>query len=221
MATRDDGGSTRSGVRSTQETTVIGRGTHVRGRIAGEGDVEIHGRVDGDVTLEGDVTVEQGGLVASNVSARRIVVRGAVKGDLVATESIVLEEGARVVGDVRAARISIAGGLVRGYVQSGDGQSAPRAASKSAARPVVAGAPKAAPAPVASAARPAQASSNGSPAKKAAPAPAAVVHVSRDRGNAPRAISLAGGGPAAKHGPPAPAMPSLKKGAKGALKKKA
>jgi hypothetical protein len=48
-----------------------------------------------------------------------------------------------------------------------------------------------------------------------------VAHASRDRGNAPRAISLAGGGPAAKHGPPSPVVPSLKKGAKGALKKKA
>jgi len=155
------------------------------------------------------------------VSARRIVVRGAVKGDLVASESIVLEEGARVVGDLRAPRIAIAGGLVRGYVQSGDGQSAPRAAAKSVARPVATKAAVVAAAPAPSAARPAQAS-NGSPAKKAAPpAPQQVAHASRDRGNAPRAISLAGGGPAAKHGPPSPVVPSLKKGAKGALKKKA
>ena len=210
---------------ATRDVTVIGRGTHVRGRVAGEGDLEIHGRVDGDVTIEGDVTVEQGGLVASNVSARRIVVRGAVKGDLAATESIVLEEGARVVGDLRGARISIAGGLVRGYVQSGDAQGAPRAAAKAAAaRPVAAKVPPAkAPVVVAapSTARPAQ-SSNGSPTKRAAaPAPQAA-QVSRNRGDAPRAISLAGGGgPAAKHGPPSPVVPSLKKGAKGALKKKA
>jgi hypothetical protein len=47
------------------------------------------------------------------------------------------------------------------------------------------------------------------------------VPVSRERAEAPRAISLSGGAPAAKQGPPAPVVPSLKKGAKGALKKKA
>jgi hypothetical protein len=64
--------------------------------------------------------------------------------------------------------------------------------------------------------------SNGSPAARAAqPAPQQVAHVSRERAEAPRAISLAGGAPAAKQGPPPQVVPSLKKGAKGALKKKA
>ena len=44
-----------------------------------------------------------------------------------------LEEGARVVGDLRAPRVAIVGGLVRGYVQSGDAQGAPRAAAKAVA----------------------------------------------------------------------------------------
>ena len=95
--------------------TIIGRGAHVRGKLTGTADVEIQGRVDGDVQVDGEVEVAQGGLVASNVSAKRIVVRGAVKGDLVAEESILLEEGARVVGDIRAPRVAFgAGALVRG-----------------------------------------------------------------------------------------------------------
>ena len=66
------------------ETTVIGRASFVRGRVNGSGDLEIAGRVEGDITITGEVTVESGGLVAANISARRIVVRVAVKGDLVA-----------------------------------------------------------------------------------------------------------------------------------------
>jgi hypothetical protein len=174
------------------------------------------------VAVDGDVTVEQGGLVASNVGARRIVVRGAVKGDLTATESIVLDEGARVVGDLRAPRIAIAGGLVRGYVQAGDGQAAPRAAAKSAiARPVSA---PVKPAAVAAPSTPRiTPSSNGAAVARVAPPapPPPAVQVSRERAEAPRAISLSGGAPAAKQGPPAPVVPSLKKGARGALKKKA
>ena len=65
------------------DVTVIGRGARVRGRITGASDLEIHGHVEGEVEVDGEVTVEADGLVASNLTARRIVVRGAVKGDLV------------------------------------------------------------------------------------------------------------------------------------------
>jgi cytoskeletal protein CcmA (bactofilin family) len=117
------------------DPTVIGRATFVRGRLAGSGDIEIAGRVEGDVASDGEVTVEAGGL----------------KGDLVAEDALVIEAGAKVVGDLRAPRIAIAqGGLVRGHVQTGAaGAARPRAQSAAAARPapakVAAPAPKAAP----------------------------------------------------------------------------
>jgi cytoskeletal protein CcmA (bactofilin family) len=113
--------------------TVIGRTTRVVGRLTGAVDLEIQGFVEGDIAVGGDVTVAAQGIVGANVRGRRLLVRGAVKGDLVGDESILLEQGARVVGDVRAPRVAIApGALVRGHVQTGEGD-APAAAR--AARP--------------------------------------------------------------------------------------
>jgi len=175
-------------------TAVISSSTFIRGRINGTGDLEIAGRVEGDVAVSGDVTVDTTGLVAANVSAARIVVRGAVKGDLSADEAIVVESGAKIVGDLRAPRIAIQpGGLVRGHVQtSGTAPARPRAAQASAAKAVPAAATKAAAAPV--------------PAKKVV-APAAKPH---------RGSTLAGARPA----PPAPVVPVLKKGTKAISKKR-
>ena len=68
--------------------TVIGSGTFVRGRVSGSGDLEISGRVEGDVTCSGDVTVERDGMVGASITAHRIVVRGAVKGDLTADDAL-------------------------------------------------------------------------------------------------------------------------------------
>ncbi|MBX3263974.1 MAG: polymer-forming cytoskeletal protein, partial [Labilithrix sp.] len=82
-------------------STVIGRASFIRGRVSGDGDLEIAGRVEGEVAVNGDVVVDTSGLVAANVSAARIVVRGAVKGDLVAEQVLLIEAGARVVGDLR------------------------------------------------------------------------------------------------------------------------
>jgi len=203
--------------------SVIGRAARVHGRVTGAVDLEVQGYVEGDIAVGGDVTVDGGGMVGANVHGRRLVVRGAVKGDLLATESVSLEEGARVVGDVRAPRVAIAGGLVRGYVQSGDVQGAPRAVVRAVA--VARPAPAPAKAPVSmSAAVSAPQASNGTPAKKVAPPPPVSAPTVRHVEPAPRAISLGGSGsgaPAAKHGPPPPVVPALKKGAKGALKKKA
>ena len=194
------------------DVTVIGRGTRIRGRVSGAVDLEVHGHVDGEIAVSGDVTVDAQGLVGANVSGRRLVVRGAVKGDLTGEDAVVLEEGARVLGDVRAPRVSIAvGALVRGYVQTGGVEGAPARArsSASAARPAsrAAAAPKAAPI-----------------AKSAPkPAPHAAAQVTRPAASQRATpISLAGGigrGAPAK-GPPPPVVPSLKKGAKGALNKK-
>ncbi len=184
--------------------TIIGRTSFVRGRITGPGDLDIAGRVEGDVEVEGDITVDTHGLVAANLTGRRLVVRGAVKGDLTASDGVALEDGAKVVGDVRAPRISIAtGALLRGHVQT-DGTAAPRARAA---------------APAASAARP-QARPAAAPARAAAApqrsaAPAVVAKVEK-KAEKPAASAAR----VAPKGPPAPVVPVLKKGAKGSLAKK-
>lgn len=188
------------------ETTVIGRASFVRGRVNGSGDLEIAGRVEGDITITGEVTVESSGLVAANISARRIVIRGAVMGDLHAEDALVLEAGARVVGDLRAPRIAVApGGMIRGNVQTGAaGAAKPRAASASARATV----PSAVAAKV-----------TAKPVPKAAPSRPAVVAASKNNGkSAPhRGATMAG----ARPGPPPPVVPALKRGTKAVHKKRA
>ncbi len=178
---------------------IIGKNARVKGRVHGSQDLTIEGRVEGEVTIDGDVTVESSGLVAANINAHVIVVRGAIKGDLIGSEAVRLEEGARVVGDLRAPRVAIApGALVRGYVQTAQNGKveapARRPAAVSRPQPTQAARPAARPAPA--------------PSKQSKPEP---------KPAARPAISIAGGIKA----PPPPVVPALKKGAKGALKKKA
>lgn len=104
-------------------TAVIGRATRVQGRVTGEVDLDIRGIVRGEIAVGGEVTIDSGGMVDGNVTARRLVVRGAVKGDLLGRDAVLLEDGARVVGDVRAPRVAIASGaLLRGLVEADPGE---------------------------------------------------------------------------------------------------
>ncbi len=178
----------------------IGKSTRVKGRVHGNEDLTVEGRVEGEVNIDGDVTIEASGLVAANISARVITVRGAIKGDLTGSDAVRLEDGARVVGDLRAPRVAIApGALVRGYVQSAhDGKQVAARPVAQVARPtarVTAAAARPAPPPP-------RATQTSKPASKVEPKRAA--------------ITIAGGIKA----PPPPVVPVLKKGSKGALKKK-
>ncbi len=193
---------------ASETATIIGHGAKVRGRITGTATLEILGLVDGEILVSGDLTVGETGMVASDLSGRRVVVRGAVKGNVTGEESVHLEDGAKVVGDVSAPRIAIAAGaMVRGHVQTGAHGAARTRAS---AKPAVA----------------------SKPATKPATAPAAIAAA---RPAAPRAVALSGGVTQAnlatshmpppmtqnpKRSPPPPIVPALKKGAKGALAKK-
>jgi len=179
--------------------SIIGRTTKVRGRVTGAVDLLVLGFVDGEIAVSGDVTVDAHGLVGASVQGRRLVVRGAVKGDLVGEEAVVLEDGARVVGDVRAPRVAIAAGaLVRGYVETGEGNGASARASRGEA------------------ARPAPARTAPQTRVAAPPKPAPAVHVAGGGGGS---ANNSGHARAAARRPPPPVVPALKK-AKGQIAKK-
>jgi cytoskeletal protein CcmA (bactofilin family) len=165
---------------STISTTTI-----VRGNVSGDGSLEILGRIEGSISMTGQVIVAPNAVVKGNVNATEIQVAGSILGNLTASDLLMLNTGARVVGDLAGARIGVAeGALVRGLVRTeGEpplAQPAPavpvRAASplgKAAipAKPAFAASPMARPAPAPMAPKPVVAA----PAPKPAPIPAPVV----------------------------------------------
>jgi cytoskeletal protein CcmA (bactofilin family) len=187
--------------------TRIGRGTVIRGAIRGDGDVEIDGRIEGAITVDGNVSIGDSGRIKAqgDVSANAISVRGAVAGSLRGASAVVLEEGARVVGDLFAPTIGIRpGGLLRGHVSTGDS-----VAPKAVARPRVQQAPARS-----SAAKPA-------PPTKAAPAVRVPATARAAKAEPVVSAPTTKGRPASgKRAAPAPVMPAPKKAQKGQLKKR-
>jgi len=186
------------------QSSVIGAGTVVHGNLQGEGSLEVFGRVEGDVTMTGEVVVGEGGAVRGDISASKISVSGSVQGNLSGSEGVLLERGAKVVGDISAPRVGIgSGALIRGHVRT-EGEAALGQAKRTpgpgvkpatfAAKPVAKVEPKAAP-----------------PLREAVAAPreavAAPVIAERPKEKPP------------ERRPPPPVLPSLGKGAKGKKKK--
>ncbi|MFP4600875.1 MAG: polymer-forming cytoskeletal protein [Persicimonas sp.] len=92
------------------DPTIIDAGTRIDGRIAGDADVTVRGRVDGEIELSEALTVAEGGLVSGRINVREVIVEGAVEGDIAAGERIFLTATARVVGTLEAPAIQMADG---------------------------------------------------------------------------------------------------------------
>ncbi len=122
MATRQHVASVPAG----DDITVIGLGIHVHGRIHGEEDLRIEGRVEGSISLTETVHVAASGVVQATIEARDVVVSGVVVGNVSASNSVSLEPGAKLVGDIAAPRVIIADGAAfRGNVAMSEGASLP------------------------------------------------------------------------------------------------
>jgi cytoskeletal protein CcmA (bactofilin family) len=117
--------------------TVVGPAIAIRGRIEGEEDLRVEGRVEGSISLTETLYVEPGGVVLAQIEARDVVISGIVIGDISAANSVTLNKAAKLVGNIAAPRIIIADGAsFRGDVVM-DGEDFPAARERTRATSTV------------------------------------------------------------------------------------
>lgn len=117
--------------------TVVGPAISIRGRIEGEEDLRVEGRVEGSISLTETLYVEPGGVVLAQIEARDVVISGIVIGDISAANSVTLNKAAKLVGNIAAPRIIIADGAsFRGDVVM-DGEDFPAARERTRATSTV------------------------------------------------------------------------------------
>jgi cytoskeletal protein CcmA (bactofilin family) len=101
--------------------TVIGPSILINGKLTGDEDLTVRGRVEGELALTRTLIVEPSGVVKANVSVKNAVVSGVVVGNIAATESVELTRDGRMVGDIRSPRVIIVDGAsFRGRVDMGE-----------------------------------------------------------------------------------------------------
>jgi len=91
--------------------TIIADDVEINGSIKCSGGIKMAGKINGDVTTAGDVSVEKGAAIKGNVLAASVVVHGMIKGNITAKERIELKGSARVSGDIKARRLVVEEGV--------------------------------------------------------------------------------------------------------------
>lgn len=87
--------------------SVLGRGTRVRGRIQGDGDLRVEGTVEGDITVTGELLVDEGAEVQGNVDAAVVTISGAMTGDVASRGGIVVRASAKVSGNMGSPEVTL------------------------------------------------------------------------------------------------------------------
>ncbi|HOV56660.1 MAG TPA: polymer-forming cytoskeletal protein [Rhodanobacteraceae bacterium] len=130
-------------------TTLIAKGTVVRGDISFGGALYLEGRVEGTLRAEGGeavLTLSDQGAVHGEIHAPRVTINGEVRGDIHAGERLELAGAARIEGNVYYKVLEMAAGAqVNGRMvhQAEVPKQLPRPQSDEAAEPAGASAAKA------------------------------------------------------------------------------
>jgi cytoskeletal protein CcmA (bactofilin family) len=95
----------------SRAVSCLGASIQINGKVTGDEDFQIDGKVDGSVVLNGQrLTVGRSGKLNSEVWAREIIVSGSLIGNVHASDRVEIKKDGSVTGDITTARISVEDG---------------------------------------------------------------------------------------------------------------
>lgn len=92
--------------------TVVGANVKLTGVLKDINDITVHGKIDGEVISEKNVTVSETAEVKGPVSAQNVVVAGKVNGSITAIQKLELLPTARVSGSLTVKDLTIKSGAI-------------------------------------------------------------------------------------------------------------
>ena len=100
--------------------SVISSGLTIECKIEGAGHVRIAGHFKGDVTVQGNVTIEPGAKLTGGVQAETVVIGGELAGNINAAARVELLQTGVLIGDLKAGSLIVAAGSrMRGQAEFG------------------------------------------------------------------------------------------------------
>jgi cytoskeletal protein CcmA (bactofilin family) len=104
----------------------------VKGEITADEDLQIDGKVEGNISLRGHrLTVGRTAQLDSEINAREVVVYGNAAGNLRARDRVEIKKDGQVIGDITTTRISIEdGAYFKGHIEIERAQPSTRTAKE-------------------------------------------------------------------------------------------
>lgn len=87
--------------------TLIGQNTKLIGKVEANGTIRIDGEIDGDVVVDGNITIGTDGKITGNINGNNIFIYGTVHGNIKCREYLRLGNTAKLFGDVEVKTLII------------------------------------------------------------------------------------------------------------------
>ena len=103
-----------------RKESLIASDITIEGKIEGGGSVRIAGKFKGDVSVQGDLTIEAGAKLTGSVRANKVTIAGELEGNVEQATNVDLLQSGVVVGDIKAGSLTVAAGArMRGQTDCG------------------------------------------------------------------------------------------------------
>jgi cytoskeletal protein CcmA (bactofilin family) len=95
---------------TSAQPNTLSSDVEIKGAIKFETDLFIDGKVDGEITSPGSLTLGEHAEVHGEIKTKSIVVRGNAQANITVEDRCELKAGARLTGDLKSARLIIEDG---------------------------------------------------------------------------------------------------------------
>jgi cytoskeletal protein CcmA (bactofilin family) len=111
---------TRADIGLPRKESLIATDITIEGKIEGGGSVRIAGKFKGNVSVQGDLTIEAGAKLTGSVRADKVTIAGELEGNVEEASHVELSPTGVVTGDLKAGSLAVAAGArMRGQVEFG------------------------------------------------------------------------------------------------------
>ncbi len=93
--------------KNIEELSIISKHMIIKGNLTGAGDLKIDGRIEGDISIDGNIFLSESGEVTGNISANNLACNGKVTGSILVQEKLTLESKSKIMGDIKTRIIII------------------------------------------------------------------------------------------------------------------
>lgn len=86
---------------------ILSNDVEIKGSIKFANELTIDGKIEGEITSDGDLTIGENADVDGEIKTKSVVVYGKVNGNITVQERCELKSKAQLIGDLKAARLVI------------------------------------------------------------------------------------------------------------------
>ncbi len=91
--------------------SILSSEVEIQGTIITTGNLQVHGRVEGEIISQGDLVLGKSAVIKGNLQVNSVSVAGTIRGNITAKDRIELKSTARLMGDIKAKRLAVEDGV--------------------------------------------------------------------------------------------------------------